>query len=158
MEWASRQHIPCVSCTGEAVGRGAAHSGGGPLAFAGGFSHNRGMLIRACMAKIHRATVTEADLNYVGSITIDEALLEASGIKPFQYVNITNVANGVFWQTYVRPGKRGKGDICLNGPPARHFQPGDKIIVLAEAWLEPSQMKDLNPVIVFVDDKNKLRK
>lgn len=114
------------------------------------------MLIRACMAKIHRATVTEADLNYVGSITIDEALLEASGIKPFQYVHITNLANGAFWQTYVMPGKRGKGEICLNGPPAQHFQPGDKIIILAEAWLEPSQIRDLNPVIVFVDDKNRI--
>ena len=108
------------------------------------------------MAKIHRATVTEADLNYVGSITIDEALLDASGIKPFQYVNITNVANGVFWQTYVMPGKRGNGDICLNGPPARHFQPGDKIIILAEAWLEPSELKRLELVIVFVDEKNKV--
>jgi aspartate 1-decarboxylase len=114
------------------------------------------MLIRACVAKIHRATVTEADLDYVGSITIDEALLEASGIKPFQYVNITNLANGTFWQTYATPGRRGQGDICLNGPPARHFQPGDKIIILAEAWLEPSQMKNLNPVIVFVDDKNRI--
>lgn len=114
------------------------------------------MLIRACKAKIHGATVTEADLNYVGSITIDEALLEASDIKPFQYVNITNVANGVFWQTYVMVGKRGNGDICLNGPPARHFQPGDKIIILAEAYLEPHEMKDLNPVIVFVDGKNKI--
>ncbi|MGB7958012.1 MAG: aspartate 1-decarboxylase [Minisyncoccia bacterium] len=114
------------------------------------------MLIRACMAKIHRATVTEADLNYVGSVTIDEDLLEASGMKPFQYVNITNVSNGVFWQTYVMPGKRGNGDVCLNGPPARHFQKGDKVIILAEAWLEPSEMKDLNPVVVFVDDKNKI--
>jgi len=114
------------------------------------------MLIRACMAKIHRATVTKADLSYVGSITIDEALLEASGIKPFQYVNVTNLANGAFWQTYVMPGERAKGDICLNGPPARHFQPGDKIIILAEAWLEPSQIKDLNPVIVFVDDENRI--
>ena len=114
------------------------------------------MLIRACMAKIHRATVTEADLNYVGSITIDEALLEASGIMPFQYVNITNLANVAFWQTYVTPGKRGQGDICLNGPPARHFQPGDKIIILAEAWLDPSQIKNLNPVIVFVDEKNRI--
>jgi aspartate 1-decarboxylase len=108
------------------------------------------------MAKIHRATVTEADLNYVGSVTIDEDLLEASGMKPFQYVNITNVSNGVFWQTYVMPGKRGNGDVCLNGPPARHFQKGDKVIILAEAWLEPSEMKDLNPVVVFVDDKNKI--
>ena len=110
------------------------------------------MLIRACIAKIHRATVTEADLNYVGSITIDEDLLEQSGIQPFQYVNITNVANGVFWQTYVMAGPRGRGDICLNGPPARHFQKGDKIIVLAEGWFQPGEMKDIDPVIVIVED------
>lgn len=116
------------------------------------------MLIRTCMAKIHRATVTEADLNYVGSITIDEDLLDASGIRPFQYLNITNVSNGFFWQTYAIAGKRGAGDICLNGPPARHFQPGDKIIVLAEAWIEPAELQDLNPIVVFVDDKNKITK
>lgn len=107
-----------------------------------------------CMAKIHRATVTEADLNYVGSITIDEDLLEASGIREFQYVNITNLSNGVFWQTYALAGARGSGDVCLNGPPARHFQPGDKIIVLAEAWVDPHEMQDLDPVVVFVDDHN----
>jgi aspartate 1-decarboxylase len=114
------------------------------------------MLIRTCMAKIHRATVTQAELNYVGSITIDEELLEASGIQPFQYVNITNVSNATFWQTYVIAGPRGRGDVCLNGPPARLFQPGDKIIILAEAWLEPSELKNLDPVVVFVDDKNKV--
>jgi aspartate 1-decarboxylase len=114
------------------------------------------MLIRTCMAKIHRATVTEADLNYIGSITLDPELLEASGIQPFQYVNITNVSNGIFWQTYAIAGKRGSGEVCLNGPPARHFQPGDKIIVLAEAWIEPRELPDLNPVVVFVDDKNKV--
>ena len=114
------------------------------------------MLIRTCMAKIHRATVTEADLNYIGSITIDEDLLEASGIRPFQYLNITNLRNGVFWQTYAIAGKRGQGDICLNGPPAHHFQPGDKIIILAEAWLEPKELGELNPVVVFVDEKNKI--
>lgn len=108
------------------------------------------------MAKIHRATVTEADLNYVGSITIDEDLLDAAGIKPFQYLNITNVSNGVFWQTYAMAGKRGQGDVCLNGPPARHFQKGDKVIILAEAWLQPSEMSELNPVVVFVDDSNKI--
>ena len=108
------------------------------------------------MAKLHGLTVTQADLNYGGSITIDEELLEKSGIRPFQYVNITNLSNGVFWQTYVMAGKKGSGDVCLNGPPARHFQPGDKIIVLAEAWLEPSEMKELNPVVVFVDEKNKV--
>jgi|GEM_PF-35492 L-aspartate-alpha-decarboxylase len=114
------------------------------------------MLIRTCMAKIHRATVTEADLNYVGSITIDQELLEKSGMRPFQYVNITNLRNGIFWQTYIIAGPRGNGDICLNGPPAHHFQPGDKVIILAEAWLEPSELKDLDPVVVFVDDKNKI--
>lgn len=114
------------------------------------------MLIRTCMAKIHRATVTQAELNYVGSITIDEDLLDACGMRPFQYVNITNVSNGIFWQTYIMVGKRGGGDICLNGPPARHFQPGDKIIVLAEAYIEPDELKDLNPIVVFVDDKNKV--
>jgi aspartate 1-decarboxylase len=112
------------------------------------------MLIRACMAKIHRATVTEADLNYVGSITIDEALLEASGMLPYQYVNITNVSNAAFWQTYIMAGKKGSGVICLNGPPARLFQPGDKVIILAEAWLDPKDLKE--PVVVFVDDKNKV--
>jgi aspartate 1-decarboxylase len=110
------------------------------------------MFIRACIAKIHRATVTEADLDYIGSITIDEALLELCGIQPFQYVNITNVANGVFWQTYVMAGPRGRGDICLNGPPARHFQKGDKIIILAEGYFEPAEMKDIDPVIVIVED------
>lgn len=114
------------------------------------------MLIRACMAKIHRATVTEADLNYVGSITIDEALLEASGMQPFQYVIVTNITTGAFWQTYIMTGPRGEGGICLNGSPAHHFKPGHKIIILAEAWLEPSEMGDLNPVVVFVDEKNRV--
>lgn len=114
------------------------------------------MLIRTCMAKIHRATVTEADLNYIGSITIDEALIEAGGIKPYQYVNITNLRNGVFWQTYVIAGPRGNGDICLNGPPAHHFQPGDLVIILAEAWIEPHELAELNPTVVFVDGKNQI--
>lgn len=114
------------------------------------------MLIRMCMAKIHRATVTEADLNYVGSITVDEALLEASGIHAFQYVNITNLSNGVFWQTYAVAAPRGSGEVCLNGPPARHFQPGDKIIVLAEAWVDRTELQELDPVVVFVDDRNRI--
>lgn len=97
-------------------------------------------------------------MDYVGSITIDEDIVDAAGMMSFQYVNITNVSNGVFWQTYIMPGKRGNGDICLNGPPARHFQPGDKVIILAEAWLEPNEMKNLVPVVVFVDEKNKVTK
>ena len=116
------------------------------------------MLISMCMAKLHRVTVTEADLNYVGSITIDEALLEASGIQKYQYVNITNLSNAVFWRTYVMAGEKGSGVICLNGPPARLFQPSDKIIVLAEAWVDRAELKEKNhkAVIVFVDDDNKI--
>lgn len=114
------------------------------------------MLIRVCTAKIHRATVTQADLNYVGSITIDEALLEASGIKQFQMVNVHNLSNAVVWQTYVIRGERNSGVICLNGPPARHFHPGDKVIILAEAYIEPSEIADLQLTIVIVeDDENK---
>jgi len=116
------------------------------------------MLISMCMAKLHRVTVTQADLNYVGSITIDEALLEASGIQEYQYVNITNLSNAVFWRTYVMAGEKGSGVICLNGPPARLFQPSDKIIVLAEAWVDRAELKEKNlkTVIVFVDDDNKI--
>lgn len=98
------------------------------------------MLIPACKAKIHRATVTEANLNYRGSITIDEALLEASGIVSFQYLNITNLRNGAFWRTYAMAGERESGTICLNGPPAHHFEKGDLIIILAEVFIEPSEL------------------
>jgi len=116
----------------------------------------RKMLIKACIAKIHRATVTQADLNYVGSITIDQDLLDASGMLPFQYVNITNIRSGMYWRTYIIAGEPGSGVICLNGTAAHHFQPLDLIIILAEASLEPSEMKDLNPVVVFVDGNNKI--
>lgn len=114
------------------------------------------MLIRVCKSKIHRATVTCANLDYVGSITIDEALIEASDLLPYQYVNITNVANGVFWQTYVMPAPRGSGRIELNGPPARHFQPGDKVIILGEAYVEPSEARNLDPKIVIVEGDDTL--
>ena len=116
------------------------------------------MLISMCIAKLHRVTVKQADLSYVGSITIDEALLEASGIQEYQYVNITNVSNAAFWRTYVMAGKKGTGVICLNGPPARLFQPGDKIIVLAEAWVDRAELKEKNlkTVVVFVDDDNQI--
>lgn len=108
------------------------------------------------MAKIHRATVTQAELNYVGSITIDEDLLDASGIQPYQYVNINNLANAAAWRTYVIAGKRGNGDICLNGPPALLFKPGDLVIILAEALVERDELKNMETVVVFVDEKNKV--
>lgn len=112
------------------------------------------MLVSACVAKIHRATVTAADPNYVGSITIDMGLMEACGLQEKQYLNITNCSNGFFWRTYAMAGPRGGGDICLNGPPSRHFQKGDKIIILAEALIDPSEIKGLTLPIVFVDDWN----
>ena len=92
----------------------------------------RTTLIEVVIAKLHRVTVTQANLNYIGSITIDEDLLDARGFIPCQHVNITNLSNGVFWRTYVTDGPRGQGSVCLNGPPERHFQPGDQIIILAE--------------------------
>jgi len=114
------------------------------------------MFILACAGKIHRATVTQAELNYVGSITIAPELLAASGIRPGQYVNVTSCANGVFWRTYALAGEPGKGQVCLNGPPARHFQPGDKVIILAECMVTPEEFETLQAKVVFADDHNKV--
>jgi aspartate 1-decarboxylase len=116
------------------------------------------MLVNVCIAKLHRATVTDADLNYVGSVTVDEALIEAAGLLPGQMVQITNVSNAVMWRTYIVKGKKGKGDIILNGPPARLFQKGDKIIVLGEAWVDSKDAEKMSPTVVFVDEKNKITK
>jgi aspartate 1-decarboxylase len=114
------------------------------------------MLITAAIAKLHRVKVTQAELDYIGSITIDRDLLVASGIQPYQQVHINNLANGEHWETYVLEGPAGKGDICLNGPPALLFHPGDIVIIVAYAQIEPSELKNLKPLVVFVDDKNKI--
>lgn len=115
------------------------------------------MLVNVCMAKLHRATVTGADLAYVGSITIDEALLEAAGLVPGQMVQITNVSNAVLWRTYILTGERGRGQIVLNGPPARLFQKGDKVVILGEAWVEAAEAAKMGgPTVVFVDDQNQI--
>jgi aspartate 1-decarboxylase len=114
------------------------------------------MLINVCVAKLHRVTVTDADLNYVGSITIDEALLEASGLVAGQVVNINSLSNATSWRTYIIPGERGKGQIVLNGPPARLFQKGDLVIIYAEAWVAPDEAKQTSPTVVFVDEKNQI--
>ena len=111
-----------------------------------------GMLVNVCIAKLHRATVTDADLNYVGSITIDQALLDAAGLVPGQMVQITNVSNAVLWRTYILAGK--KGQIVLNGPPARLFQKGDKVVILGEAWVEAADAAKMSPTVVFMDDEN----
>jgi aspartate 1-decarboxylase len=114
------------------------------------------MLVNVCIGKLHRATVTDADLNYVGSVTIDEALTEAAGLVPGQMVQITNVSNATLWRTYIVKGKKGKGEIILNGPPARLFQKGDKVIILGEAWVDSTDAAKMSPTVVFMDEKNKI--
>ncbi|MCL6446228.1 MAG: aspartate 1-decarboxylase [Alicyclobacillus sp.] len=114
------------------------------------------MLRTVCKGKIHRATVTQADLEYMGSMTIDQSLMEAANILPYEMVQITNLSNGVIWQTYALPGAADSGTICLNGPPARHFHPGDKVIVLSLGLVTEDEWRKLQPVVVFVDDENRI--
>lgn len=113
------------------------------------------MTVTMLAGKIHRATVTQADLDYVGSITIDEDLLDAAHILEYQRVEIANLANGERFATYTIAGERGSGIICLNGAAAHCATPGDKIIIMAYAELEPAEAKTAKPVVVFVDDDNK---
>ena len=113
------------------------------------------MSVTMLVGKIHRATVTQADLDYVGSITIDENLLDAAHILEYQRVEIANLANGERFATYTIAGERGSGIICLNGAAAHCATPGDKIIIMAYAELEPAEAKAAKPAVVFVDDDNK---
>lgn len=115
------------------------------------------MHLRLMKAKLHRVRVTEARLDYVGSITIDADLLEAAAVFPHEMVQITNMANGDWWQTYVIAAPRGSGTICLNGPPARRFQPGDEAIVVA--WVEASveEARTQTSRVVFVDEHNRVQ-
>lgn len=115
------------------------------------------MFLNVCMAKIHRGTVTGADLNYVGSITIDKSLLKAAGLVANQMVQINNLANGYPWRTYIVEGEEGKGEIILNGPPAHHFKKGDLVIIWADVWVSERDAKKMtHPTTVFVDDQNKI--
>lgn len=107
-------------------------------------------------SKIHRATVTDANLNYVGSITIDEELLSASGMFVGQKVEVLNINNGERFSTYVIKGKAGSGDMCLNGAAARKVHVGDKIIVVAYASYEQSELAAYKPKVVLVDEQNKI--
>lgn len=106
-------------------------------------------------SKIHRATVTEANLNYVGSITIDEDLMETSDLLENEKVQIVNNNNGARLETYVIPGPRGSGVICLNGAAARLVQPGDTVIIISYASMSNEEAKTYKPTVVFVDEHNK---
>ena len=114
------------------------------------------MQIEMLYSKIHRATVTDANLNYVGSITIDEELLEASKMRVGQKVEILNINNGERFSTYIILGKRGERDICLNGAAARKVHPGDKIIIVAYASYNESELENYAPTVVHVDENNNI--
>lgn len=106
-------------------------------------------------SKIHRATVTEANLNYVGSITIDETLMEQADLLENEKVQIVNNNNGARLETYVIRGPKGSGVICLNGAAARLVQPGDNVIIISYASMNNEEAKSYQPTVVFVDDKNR---
>ena len=116
------------------------------------------MLLEFLHSKIHRATVTDANLNYVGSITIDETLLDAANIKSGQKVDILDVNNGERFQTYVIKGKADSGCICINGAAARKVQPGDKVIIITYGYFTPEEAETFEPTVVIVDDNNKIVK
>ena len=113
------------------------------------------MLYNMFHGKIHRATVTEANLEYMGSITIDNDLIEMAGILPGERVQIVDNNNGNRLETYVIEGERGSGVICLNGAAARKVSVGDKVIIIAYAMMTPEEAQNFEPKVVMVDDNNK---
>ena len=114
------------------------------------------MQISMLKSKIHRAVITQAELNYVGSVTIDEELMEAAGLYEYEHVHIVNVNSGSRIETYVIAGQRGSGVICLNGAAARSGQKGDHVIIMAYAAMAPEEIKAHRPKVVFVGSKNEI--
>lgn len=108
-------------------------------------------------SKIHRATVTEACLDYEGSLTVDQDLLNASAMVPYEMVKVYNVNNGERFETYVIPGEPGSGVLCLNGAAARKGQKGDLLIIVTSAWLAEDEVAEHKPVVVLVDENNKVK-
>ena len=116
------------------------------------------MIIEVLKSKLHRVRVTQAELNYVGSITIDEDLLDAANIIPNEKVQIVNNNNGARFETYTIRGERGTGTICLNGATARLAQVGDIVIIMSYAYMEVDEARKYQPILVFPDNDNKLLK
>ena len=114
------------------------------------------MLIEVLKSKIHRVTVTDADLNYIGSITLDKKLIDAANLVVGEKVQIVNINNGERLETYVIKGERDKGEICLNGPAARKVQKGDTIIIISYAILDFEEAKSFSPTLIFPNPDNTL--
>ncbi len=114
------------------------------------------MQIQVLKSKIHRVKITQAELNYVGSITIDEDLMDAANLIENEKVQIVNVNNGERLETYVITGERGSGQVCLNGPAARKAQVGDVVIIISYAGMEIEEAKKHKPVVIFPDDRNRI--
>ena len=114
------------------------------------------MLLEIFKSKIHRVKVTQAELHYVGSVTIDEALMEAANLIAGEKVQIVNVNNGERLETYVIKGERNSGVICLNGPAARKVHVGDIVIIIAYGYMSPEEAKTFEPSMVFPDEQNRL--
>ncbi len=108
-------------------------------------------------SKIHRATVTDANLEYEGSLTVDPVLIEAAGMLPYEQVSVSNLNNGERFETYIIPGKRGAGEMVLNGPTARKGVKGDRIIVFCYEYFNEEELKSFAPRIVLVDEKNRVK-
>jgi aspartate 1-decarboxylase len=106
-------------------------------------------------SKIHRATVTDADLHYEGSITIDKDLMDLAGILTYEKVDIYNITNGARFSTYTIDGRRGSGEICLNGAAARMVQPGDMIIIVSYGLYSQEELENHKPIVIQVDEKNR---
>ena len=113
---------------------------------------------RLCKSKIHRATVTDANLAYEGSITLDPLLMEAADLLPYEQVHVLDVDNGARFETYAIAGSRGSGEVVLNGAAARLVQPGDTVIILTYADYEEAELEAFEPKVVFVDRQNRIRK
>jgi aspartate 1-decarboxylase len=109
-----------------------------------------------CKSKIHRATITDANLHYPGSLTIDRDLMAAADLLPSEQVHVVNVNNGARFETYVIEGQAGSGEMCLNGAAARLGQPGDLVIVISYALMEESEARRHEPTVVLVDNQNRL--
>lgn len=115
------------------------------------------MQLNMLKCKIHRAVITQANLNYVGSITVDSELMEKAGLIEYEKVQVVDIDNGNRLETYVIPGEYGSGVMCLNGAAARYVHPGDKIIIMAYCQMEEQEAIRHRPTVVFVDDNNKIK-